>query len=304
MFRIVQGPPGAGKTYYAVNYLKKFTEYDKLYNVMNLDSEVLLVTNIDEIKVYHLTIEEFRTQGLIDPAKLKEYMRKNNYKRVIYIHDEAQRVYGGMKDNAEFFFFEYSRHLGLDVFLIVQTVSALPRRLTEICEYVIEAKPRTIAMIGFHYDMKDPKTGGKLGSIVVKKDQNVFKLYKSFDVDEIEKPKKVVLRKLVIGGVIIALSFGSVTFLLKYAFNVQTQQKAVGAKQESKGLIELPKPTGKPKGMEGLKVTGNKVAKGSITDRPFYIFDEGERAPRVKPHGDLKGTAVTDKGVFYFYEKL
>jgi hypothetical protein len=109
MFRIIQGPPGAGKTYYAVNYLRKFTQYDKLYDTMILDSSVLLVTNIDEIKVYHLSVDEFREMDLIDPEKLKTYIRENNYKRVVYIHDEAQRVYGGIRDNKEFFFLEYSR---------------------------------------------------------------------------------------------------------------------------------------------------------------------------------------------------
>jgi len=147
MFRIIQGAPGSGKTFYAVNYLKKFTKYDKLYETMNLDSDVLLVTNIDEVKVQHMKVDEFRGLDLIEPETCRNYMRTHNYRRVVYIHDEAQRTFGGIKDNREFFFFEYHRHLGMDVFLIVQTVSSLPRRLTEICEYVIDAKPRTLGVI-------------------------------------------------------------------------------------------------------------------------------------------------------------
>jgi len=292
MFRIIQGPLGAGKTYYAVNYLKKFTEYDRLYDSMILDSSVLLVTNIDEIKVHHLSIDEFRERNLIEPEKLKEYIRENNYKRVIYIHDEAQRTYGGIRDNKEFFFLEYSRHLGIDVFLIVQSVSALPRRLTEISEYVIEAKPRTIGVIGFQYDLKDSKTGGKLGSVTIKKDKDVFRLYKSFDLKEVEAPKKLILRKLTIGAVVIlAASFLTVAMIRK-AFHVQTEK----AKN-----IELPAPEVKKETV--IKKQTKKIEKDKEeVKEQYYVFTEGAKSTSKRPSGKLRGVSQTDKGIYYFYE--
>jgi len=292
MFRIIQGAPGSGKTFYAVNYLKKFTKYDKLYETMNLDSDVLLVTNIDEVKVQHMKVDEFRGLDLIEPETCRNYMRTHNYRRVVYIHDEAQRTFGGIKDNREFFFFEYHRHLGMDVFLIVQTVSSLPRRLTEICEYVIDAKPRTLGVIGFSYDIKDPKTGGKLGTITLKKDQNVFRLYKSFDMKEIERPKKVVFRKLVIGAAIIVLSFGMISYLIKYTFNTQV-------KGESKKAIVLPSKT--------KQKTPEKVRKAKEEKKPpdsqYYVYIPGQDAKGARPNGRLKGVSETNKGVFFFYDK-
>lgn len=294
MFRIIQGPPGSGKTFYAVNYLKKFTEYDKLYDSMILDSSVLLVTNIDEIKVHHMSIDEFRERDFIDPDTLKEYLKNNNYKRVVYIHDEAQKTYGGMKDNKEFFFLEYSRHLGIDVFLIVQTVSALPRRITDISEYVIEARPRTIGVIGFQYDLKDAKTGSKLGSITVKKDQDVFRLYKSFDISEIEPPKKIILRKLVVGGVVMAVAAVLVVVMLQRAFHVQTSKK----------MIKTPKPQAQTTMIKKTKTKKPEKEKQNEVEikEPYYVYMEGQGAGGTRPHGRLKGVSETSFGTYFFYE--
>ncbi len=308
MFRIVQGAPGSGKTYYAVNYLKKFAKYEKLYNVMLLDPDVLLVTNIEDVRVQHLTIEEFRQEDLINPDKLRAYLRANNYKRVIYIHDEAQRTFGGIRENKEFFFFEYSRHLGIDIFLLVQTVSALPRRLTEVCEYVIDARPRTLGVMGFQYDLKDPRNGNKIGVVTLKKDQNVFRLYRSFEVEEIDKPKKLVFRKLLIGVVVMVLAIGVTTTLLKHAFGVKSDSSLKSAieapkssKKElfSKGVTQS-KAGPKSKSLEDLR--GNKgVAKEPIKENSYYVFHSGKEDTEKRPNGKLRGVSNTDKGVYYFY---
>jgi len=213
MFRIITGVPGSGKSFYAVNYLRKFCTYDPLYKSMNLDSEVLLVTNIEDVKIQHISFDAFRENGLMNVENLKQFMIERRFKRCIMIVDEAQRHFSNLKNENELFFFEYHRHLGIDVFLVLQTVSALPRRVVELSEYVIEALPRSYAITGFRYKAKDSKTGQTLYSIMIKKDLTVFQLYKSFDVDEMEKPKAVVLRKYALG---IAVVLGSLALAVYF----------------------------------------------------------------------------------------
>lgn len=81
MFRIITGKPGSGKSFYAVNYVKRYTRYDKLYNTMHMDHDVLLVTNIDNISVPHMHTNEFYEKNLLNIDNIREYLKQNNYKR-------------------------------------------------------------------------------------------------------------------------------------------------------------------------------------------------------------------------------
>lgn len=295
MFRIIQGAPGSGKSFYAVNYLKKFCTYDKLYDIMLLNSDVLLVTNIDDVKVQHMTINDFREKDLINPEILKEYLNSHNYKRVIYIHDEAQKILGGIRDNREFFFFEYHRHLGIDCFLICPTVSALPRRLTEIAEYIIEAKPKTISIIGFGYYLKDSKTGGKIGAITLKKDVNVFRLYKSFDIKEVEGPKKLILHKLIAGGIVMCCSFALVFVMLNRAFENRmspSKQKASVTTTQSIAQV-MPGSASTPPAPQAKTL--------EMPESNYFVKIENQTDTDRRPGGRLRGVSKTDQGVYFFY---
>lgn len=214
MFRIITGIPGSGKSYYAVNYLRKFVEYDKLYDSMTMDKDILVVSNIENLKVQHMKIEEFSELGLFNLENYKKHMFEYRFKRMIFIIDEAQRIFSNIRDNELFYFFEYHRHLGIDILLILQTVASIPRRLTELAEYVIEAMPRSYAIVGFRYKIKDSKTGEVLYTSMMKKDLTVFRLYKSFETDEMEKPKQVVLRKYVMGIGIVSAGLLMAIYLL------------------------------------------------------------------------------------------
>jgi zona occludens toxin (predicted ATPase) len=200
MIRIISGNPGSGKSYYAVNYLRKFCKFDKVYQTMNLEPYVLLITNIDEIKVPHISWDDFVKKDLFNIDHLRDYIELNHYRKVIIIIDECQRYFGNLRENEKFFFFEYHRHLGIDCFLILQTVAAIPKRLTELCEYIIRAKSRVYAIVGFQYSLVDPTNGDKISSIYLKKDLEVFKLYKSFNIDEDSKakPKPILRNKIII----------------------------------------------------------------------------------------------------------
>lgn len=300
MFRIISGNPGSGKSFYAVNYLKKFAKYDALYNVMLLDPHVLLVTNLDDVCVQHMLVDDFRSQDLINPDKLKKYMEDHQYKRVVYIHDEASKILGGIRDNREFFFFEYHRHLGMDVFLLVQTISTLPRRLVELAEYVIEAKNRSIGIMGFEYFLRDSKTGQQIGKVVLKRDVNVFRLYKSFNFDEVEKPKKIVMRKFVTGAIVMAVSVFIVFFALKRAFYSQMKPGAAQKVQKQEMVLQKEVKGEKPQEKKPGRQTADPPALEELSGN-FYVLLPSQTEIDRRPGGRLKGVSMTDKGTYLMY---
>ena len=302
MFRILKGPLGSGKTYYCVKYLREFTKYNKLYDTMFLDPEVLLVSNIDEIKIPHMEIKEFRELDLIDPEKLRTFMKDNRYKRVIYIHDEAQRIYAGLKENREFFFLEYSRHLGVDVFLIVQSLKALPPRLVDCAEYVIDAKPQSIGLTGFNYSIKDVSTGNELKRIHLRADKNVFRLYKSFDIPEAKgaAPTRYVLKRAVVGALIVIAAFTFVKFGLSKAFHMGYTGK-VEKKKENIASIPTIQPSSNGAKIQP-KTTTNQTSAGSVDElTPEWVILPGEQD--IRPGGNIAGVSKTSEGTYVLFKQ-
>ena len=91
MLRIIEGAPGSGKSYYAVNYLSSFVRYDKVYDTYIVDNSLLVITNIDSIRIKHISVDTFFSTQLYKTDNFLLYMKENNYKRAIVIVDECQR---------------------------------------------------------------------------------------------------------------------------------------------------------------------------------------------------------------------
>lgn len=291
MLRIITGVPGSGKTFYSVNYLKQFVKFDNVYRCLNIDPSVLLVTNIEDIKVQHVKFEDWLEGGMLNIDKTRQYMIDRNYKRAIFIIDEAQRYFAGLRDPDIFYFFEYHRHLGLDIFLIVQTPAALPRRLLDLCEFIIDALPRTYAIVGFRYNMNDVKTGLTLERKMIRADQDVFKIYKSFESDETAKPKKLILMKWIfaVGSLVSVLLIAFI--LIKTGHVFPTPKKpvikptALAVQTPSQNKSVQPEPT------------QAKLA----TENYDYVFISDLKLSD-RPHDNIKGIARTNDGAYYFFK--
>jgi hypothetical protein len=246
MITVIKGNLGSGKSYFAVKYLTRFVKYDKLYEILDLDYNVLLVTNLDDIKVNHITWVEFFNQGLTNQDKLKEFVYKNGYKKIIIIIDESQKYFSGIKDPELFFFFEYSRHYGMDIFLICQSLYGLPKRLVELSEYVVDARQRSQSITGFQYVLRDSVTGEKISTKFLKKDKEVFRLYKSFNIDEDKKakPVKIIMRQLVLTVFVFSLLAGIGVYYMKHGFHLYAPKYA-DKQMNEKAQLDLKKTSDK-----------------------------------------------------------
>ena len=211
--RIIEGKIGSGKTYYAVNHV--FREYFKwcdntdAWVLKNTDVELKIYTNIKKMKIGHdlnLAIEE---AGGLNPFFTVEYQEKfcENF-NVIYIIDEAQshdlfhRTY---KDRHAFTFFQTSRHMGIDIYLITQDTQCLAKELRSLAEYHIVAVQRTKSIGNlFTYKFYAGKDCYKTKRI--KKDNKVFSLYRSMIEKEAEKINSAVLKYIIMFVVIISLA--------------------------------------------------------------------------------------------------
>lgn len=201
MIRIIEGTPGSGKTFYALKLLTTITNYDFELNLVKND--IKIYTNIEGLKIDHYSFDDLYKNTKFEYEKVKEKVGSG---RILFLIDEAQRYFYDPKPET-LFTFEYHRHHGWDIILIVQSRSALKKRIIDLAEYVISAKPRSIKKVtrGFEFEMIDAFTNKKLQDLYVKTDNRIFALYKSFQADEFIKPKNFVSKKMTVGLVVAVL---------------------------------------------------------------------------------------------------
>ena len=242
MIRIIAGVPGSGKSYFMVNFLKKFFNYDSFYEEFSIKENYLIISNIDGLRIPHLKLDSPELIGNPDEGLVGKYTREQfftvaNFEKLMLIKrvsnvllliDEAQKDWLfplGYKDPDVLFFFQYHRHIGVDIVLGTQNVSQIARGILVLAEFIAQATPRSKSVIGnFSYKFTDLK-GHFLYSKVLRKDKEVFRAYKSMSVDEIEKPKNVLLHWVVFG--LAFLLVGGICFKTALATIKGKSQKAV-----------------------------------------------------------------------------
>ncbi len=163
MIAIVFGVPGSGKTFFAVSWIKRraLTESDVFFRVRD---DVLLISNIrlnldsEDNYVYIQDFEDWKKYMDVD------FWRANlgfiQGKKIIMVMDEAQAFFQNYKDDHRvLFFLQYHRHLSVDLLLITQTLKSMPQKVIELCEYIVEAVPRSVnpfSPFGFRYRVLHP----------------------------------------------------------------------------------------------------------------------------------------------------
>lgn len=224
MIRIVGGLPGSGKSYYAANFISKYGSYDNLYKNFDITKDVQIFTNLDDLQVQHQTLEGcFERAGGIEKfftvetfTAFRDLWPKAH---ILVIIDEAQKYIDDalLKIKEVAYFFQYHRHLGVDIFLLTNDIASCSKKVVGLGEFVIEAQPRSKGLPGiFRYKFKDTK-GTHLFTESVRLKNEVFSIYKSFTTDESEKPKNVIVHwLLMLVAVILVAVVGYKMFVNKF----------------------------------------------------------------------------------------
>lgn len=215
MIVAVVGPLGSGKSFYGMNYVFKFVKYDGLYNEYILDSNVLIISNVEGLKIKHWNLDECLKKHDGDLKKFfnienfENIMKKTGKNHIILMVDEAHTLFDSRYYDKEVYeFFAYSRHIGLDIILMSQGMQSMSRMFNPLLEFVVNAKPRTKQILNnMAYSFTDLK-GNFLYSKTLMKNKLVFGMYKSFRVDEKNKPKNAVLHWVVITAVFLIVAGG------------------------------------------------------------------------------------------------
>jgi zona occludens toxin len=152
---IIYGVPGSGKSYFSVWWIRKrvLEEGEVFFRVR---SDRLLITNLKlrldsgDGYVYVEDVHELAKYMDVDFWKLNLHHVQG--KKVVFVVDECQRFfhfYGS--DGKVLYFLQYHRHLGVDILLITQTPKSIPQKVFELCEYIIEAVPKSVNPLSWKY---------------------------------------------------------------------------------------------------------------------------------------------------------
>ena len=239
--RIIEGAIGSGKTYYAVQHLlKKHFTWDRRIEEWKQAKGVEVYTNIDGFKLGQPLERAVEEAGGPDKFFTVEYQKKlvSDDKRAVYVIDEAQRLFDRKFYNKDvFYFFQYSRHLGIDVYFVTQDVSTLARELQHLAEYHIEVQRRSLSFTGeFKYRYK--AGGESFKTQTMKPDRRIFYLYRSMTKGESEKIPSATRRWAVIFVALIVFSglvfyFGFIKMFMPRKAVTQGEEAGVIVVKES-----------------------------------------------------------------------
>jgi len=149
MIRLITGLPGSGKTYFAVHEIVKLNySFDKEFYRFTPKSDLVIFSNIEGLKLDCILLDPYlqRRSLSIEQFFTVDFQTKivEKYKKVVYLIDEAQKYFPKKFYNTDvFFFFQYHRHLGIDLYLITQNSVLLPTAITSLVEYEIRAVRQT-----------------------------------------------------------------------------------------------------------------------------------------------------------------
>lgn len=191
----ITGTIGGGKTYYAVNMLKK---------LLDKDPNLTIITNIRNLKLPHIRLDQ-----LIERHGLKFFTVPiqqsflDHYEKVIYVIDEAQQYFHRkFYDKDVFYFFQTSRHYGVDIYLITQDKKSLCTELRDVLiEQEIHCLRRSQSLLGeFRYQII---IAGEVASKeTLRPNDEIFALYKSSLKKEALKVKRPLYKYLAIAAVV------------------------------------------------------------------------------------------------------
>ncbi len=239
--RVIGGIPGAGKTYYAIWHLlqKYFHWSEDVDEYVAVDPSVRVIHNIDSLLLGESLEPLIEAAGGVTTFFTRKYQEDNFPGRVVYLIDEAQRLFDSrFHDKEVFYFFQYHRHLGQDIYLIVQDESHLAKGLRNLAEYYIRAVRRSLSLFGgFRYKFFDsPDSGEAFRTKSLRRDRRIFRLYSSMVAEEFEKIGSIPRRFVFIFLLLIALLVGGFYWFIGRFSGSGFQKNAVVSSESLKKM--------------------------------------------------------------------
>lgn len=266
--RIIEGVPGSGKTYYAVNHLFK-TYFEKEDGIIVQKKKSLIVSNIDNLELGHQSLDDWinwhsNKENFFSYDTQAHLM--SEYGPFVYVIDEAQLIFDRkFYDRGVFEWFEKHRHLGQDIYLITQNANKLPKDITCLVEYIIRAQPRSRGLTGHEFIYKHLADKDILKREVLKVNKEIFSLYKSMSADETEKPKNPFIRRF-------ALYLGISGFVVWFMFHSIFSKWTRPAEAQE----EINQQKSKPAQVENMSVTPGQKDDGVTEVHLSYILQDDQ----------------------------
>lgn len=200
----VGGKPGSGKSFWVVHHMvTKYFSWDKIHGEWVRKFPVEICSNIDDLRLDHFVLDEMIEKsgkdgkgGTVETFFTVDYQRSllKRFPRILYLIDEAGKYFPKSFKGADvLYFFQYHRHLGIDIYLISSALEDVSPGLLRLMEFRLLAKERSRRVLNeFRYEKY---IGGiRAGSTVLKGEARIFHLYKSMLSDETEKIPSVTRR--------------------------------------------------------------------------------------------------------------
>jgi hypothetical protein len=280
MIKGVSGVPGSGKTYYVVQEIaSKYFTFSKEYSEWipkDKEKPVTIITNISEFKLNSIKIEDLLMEYQVDIETFLTvpFFEKNllpKYGRIVLLLDEVQRIIpSNFRNNDVLYFFQYHRHLGIDIYMTYQTWASVSRKVTDLMEFEIRATRNSLKIANeFRYSFYCGMD--KIGGTIKKQNKMIFPLYKSFQLDSTEKPLKPVRSLLILVVVLL------VGFFVGWKYFLGMFRSSGSADAASIERVEIPK-TFPPKEQRG---NGGGGSNRPTTHKPAAI-------PQIEPQTRLQ----------------
>jgi len=212
MIITITGKLGSGKTYWIVNYIieKYYVWKEEIFQYVP-KGKVRVVTNIDGLLIDHVNLNDEIERIGIDKVFDKSYVDRDG--NTIFIIDEAQNIFHRKYyDKNVFYFFQTSRHYGVDVLLITQDVDSLCKEIKILQEYEIRAEDRSRRpknTFVYRYISGEDNFKRQLIKFDIKKAM----LYRSRLKEESEKVPNVWMRYVVYACLILIVTFVGFKFM-------------------------------------------------------------------------------------------
>ncbi|QWK20204.1 MAG: zonular occludens toxin domain-containing protein [Hydrogenobacter thermophilus] len=211
MIIFITGTPGAGKTYYSVLRMLDDLKKDSVLVVSNIDGvskekfEFYLGKSVnfmtfDEFLSFALSLVNMRYDGnyrnafltLLNVDYWKRYvipaLYQQGIKKVVFYLDEFQSIIDEDTDltQPQKFFFDYHRHLGIDIYIITQSIQRMSKAIRNLVE--VELRLVSLRMFGLEsfFVLKTLIGGVPVKKKAMKYKPEIFALYRSLLVEHMK----------------------------------------------------------------------------------------------------------------------